>query len=359
LRREQHVLSKYWNRLTKSLVPYVPGEQPKDKKYIKLNTNENHYPPSPNVIEAIKYAVNEDLKLYPDPNADALRKVIADYHGININQVFVGNGSDEILSFAFAAFFDSSEKILFPDITYSFYPVYADFYNIQYQEIPLKEDFSLPIEQFNIPNGGIVLANPNAPSSKYVPLEDLEIILKNNLEKVVIVDEAYIDFGGESAVKLINQYPNLLVIQTLSKSRSLAGLRVGIAMGTDELIEGLNRIKNSFNSYTLDRLAIAGAIAAYKDKEYFEKTRKKVIETREKTMKELRKLGFTMPDSMANFIFVSHPKVNAEEIFLALRERGILVRYFKKPRISNYLRISIGTDEEMEILINNLKEIIK
>jgi histidinol-phosphate aminotransferase len=351
-------LSKYWSKLTKSLTPYVPGEQPKDKKYIKLNTNENPYPPSPKVLEAIRNAVNEDLKLYPDPNGDELKKVIADYHGISVNQVFVGNGSDEILSFAFATFFDSSEKVLFPDITYSFYPVYANFYNLWYKEIPLEEDFSLPLDKFNIPNGGIILANPNAPTSKYVSLDDLELLIKNNLEKVVILDEAYIDFGGESAIKLINKYPNLLVIHTLSKSRSLAGLRVGLAMGNQELIEGLNRVKNSFNSYTLDRLALAGAIAAYKDKEYFEKTRKKVMETRERTKKEMRALGFNVLDSMTNFIFASHPKVNGEKIFLSLKERGILVRYFNKPKIDNYIRISIGTDKEMDSLIKNLKEII-
>lgn len=352
-------MSKYWSKLTNSLTPYIPGEQPKDKKYIKLNTNENPYPPSPKVLEVIKNTANKDLRLYPDPSGDDLRKVIANHHNLSLNQIFAGNGSDEILSFAFAAFFDPSQVIIFPDITYTFYPVYANFYGLLYKEIPLEEDFSLPLEKFNIPNGGIILANPNAPTAKYVPMDYFRSILNNNKEKVVIIDEAYIDFGGKSTVKLINEYPNLLVIHTLSKSRSLAGLRVGIAMGNEELIEGLNRVKNSFNSYTLDRLALVGAIAAYEDNKYFEETRNKVIKTREETIKNLRVLGFSIPDSKANFIFVSHPKINAKLIFESLRERGILVRHFNKPRIDNYLRISIGTDKEMDFLIENLKEIIQ
>ena len=351
-------MSKYWSKLTLSLKPYVPGEQLKDKKYIKLNTNENPYSPSPKVIEAIKVAANDSLKLYPDPTGEDLKITLAEYYGLNKNQVFIGNGSDEVLAFSFMAFFNPEESILFPDITYSFYPVYANIFKIQFEEIPLREDFSLPIEKFFNSKGGVIIPNPNAPTARAISLDSIEEILKKNKEKVVIIDEAYVDFGAESVVGLIDKYPNLLVIQTLSKSRSLAGLRVGYAFGHEELIEGLTRVKDSINSYTLDRLALAGAIAAVKDDEYFQDTNKRIIATRESTVKELKKIGFNIVPSKANFIFISHPKVKAEEIFHKLKQEAVLVRYFNKPRINNYLRVSIGNDDEMKALIIALNKIL-
>ncbi len=350
-------MSTYWSELTASLEPYVPGEQPKDRTYIKLNTNENPYPPSPKALEAIREAAGADLRLYPDPTCDALCQTIADYYGFAKENVFVGNGSDEILAFAFPAFFSAKRPILFPDITYSFYPVYARLYGIPYETVPTDDLFRIDPKAYAAPNGGVILPNPNAPTARYLIVNGIKEILEANKEQVVIVDEAYIDFGGESVTPLIAEYPNLLVVQTLSKSRSLAGLRVGMALGHPELIEGLNRIKNSFNSYTLDRLALAGAIASIEDREYFEETNRKVIATRERTTASLRQLGFEVIDSLANFVFVTHPEKEAGVLFSALKERGILVRYFNKPRIDRYLRVSIGTDDEMDAFLNVLREI--
>jgi len=350
-------MSRYWSPLTASLVPYVPGEQPKDKTYIKLNTNENPYPPSPRVIAAIQAAANDDLRLYPDPTCERLRETIAGYYGVNTGQVFVGNGSDEILAFAFPAFFEPGRRILFPDVTYSFYPVYAQLYGLTYEKVPVDENFNVQPELFETPNGGIVLPNPNAPTAQCIALSALQGILEANRDQVVIVDEAYIDFGGDSAIPLVADYPNLLVVQTLSKSRSLAGLRVGLAIGHEDLIEGLNRIKNSFNSYTLDRLALAGAVAAFEDEAYFAETTGKVIATREWTIARLRELGFHVGDSRANFVFISHLALPAQQLFKQLRENGILVRYFNQPRIDNCLRVSIGTDEEMKAFIDAVKAI--
>lgn len=349
-------MSKYWSEVTKNAEPYIPGEQPKDKKYIKLNTNENPYPPSEKVIKAIKNSAGEDLKLYPEPTVEKLSIAIADYYSVKKEQVFVGNGSDEVLAFSFMTFFNPGETILFPDITYSFYPVYANLFKLKQELIVLEEDFSLPLEGFFKKNDGIIFPNPNAPTGKYVGLEFIEEILKKNNDKVVIVDEAYIDFGGETAISLIDKYSNLLVIQTLSKSRSLAGLRVGFAVGSEELIEGLNRIKNSINSYTIDTLALNGATEAIKDVEYFEETRNKIINTRERVTKELIEAGFNVIDSKTNFVFISHPERQAEEVFNKLKEEGVLVRYFNSPRINNYLRVSIGTDEEMDIFLQKIKE---
>lgn len=351
-------MSKYWSKLASRLEPYVPGEQLKDRKYVKLNTNENPYPPSLKVIEAIKSAADENLKLYPDPSGEELRIALGNFYGLNKNQIFLGNGSDEVLAFSFMAFFDDDKELLFPDVTYSFYPVYANIFNIKYKTVELDEDFSIPIEEFYNSSGGVIIPNPNAPTARAVPVADIEKILDKNSDKVVIIDEAYIDFGGESAVNLIGKYPNLLVIQTLSKSRSLAGLRVGWAFGSEELIEGLNKVKDSVNSYTLDRVAIKGAIAAILDRDYFNETRMKVIKTRENVVQSLKELGFKVIPSSANFIFVSHVEIPAEEIFIKLKEEAVLIRYFNKPRINNYLRISIGSDEEMEILINALKRIL-
>lgn len=351
-------MSKFWSPLAASLVPYVPGEQPKDKTYIKLNTNENPYPPSPKVVEALKEAANADLRLYPDPTCEDLVQAAADYYGVPAEQVFVGNGSDEILAFAFAAFFDPAKKILFPDITYSFYKVYAKLYGLQTELIPLDEGFNVQINEFQSPNGGIIIPNPNAPTAQLISLQEIRMLLENNSDTVVIIDEAYIDFGGESAVQLVGSYPNLLVIQTLSKSRSLAGLRVGFAFGSEELIDGLNRIKNSFNSYTLDRLALKGAVASFQDDAYFKQSTAMVVATRERVSDQLISLGFKVTDSKANFVFISHPSIAAKLIFQQLREKGVLVRYFDQPRIDEYLRVSIGTDEEMDAFIGAIKEIV-
>ncbi|MCY6356268.1 histidinol-phosphate transaminase [Clostridium sp. ZS2-4] len=352
-------MSKYWSEITKNIEPYVCGEQPKDKKYIKLNTNENPYPPSPKVIEAIKNAANGDLRLYPDPNCDELRGVIAEYYNLNKDQVFIGNGSDEVLAFSFLAFFNSDEDIIFPDISYSFYPVYADLYNINYKLAKLDEEFSIPVSEFMTDNGGVVIPNPNAPTGKYLEVDLIKKILDYNSDKVVIIDEAYIDFGGTSVVGLINDYPNLLVIQTLSKSRSLAGIRLGFALGQEELIEGLNRIKNSFNSYTIDRVAAVVGAEAIKDESYFKECVGKIINSREKVTEELIKLGFDVIPSKANFIFATHAVYSANELFTKLREKSVLVRYFNKERINNYLRITIGSDKEMDLFIERVEEIIK
>ncbi|OMF37213.1 histidinol-phosphate transaminase [Paenibacillus sp. FSL H8-0548] len=351
-------MSKFWSPLTASLVPYVPGEQPKDKVYIKLNTNENPYPPSPKAIAAIVGATNEDLRLYPDPTCEVLVRAAAAYYGLPEEQVFVGNGSDEILAFAFAAFFDPAKKLLFPDITYSFYKVYAKLYGLSAELIALDEQFRVHVEAFHSDNGGIIIPNPNAPTAQLLSLDEIRTLLASHPDQAVIIDEAYIDFGGQSAIELIKDYPNLLVVQTLSKSRSLAGLRVGFAFGSEELIDGLNRIKNSFNSYTLDRLALAGAVASLEDDAYFHETTAKVIATRERVTEQLLEMGFKATDSKANFVFISHKEIEAKEIFQQLRDKGVLVRYFNQPRIDNYLRVSIGTDEEMDAFIAALHEIV-
>jgi len=351
-------MSKYWNDKVKEIEPYVPGEQPKDKKCIKLNTNENPYPPSKKVMEAMKNAVNDDLKLYPDPTCSDFTLEIAKYYNLDTNEIFVGNGSDEVLAFAFMAFFSKDKKILFPDISYSFYIVYAQLLNLDYELVKLDDNFNIPLEELKKQNGGVIIPNPNAPTGKYVDIESLRNLVEANKDSVVIIDEAYIDFGGESMVKFIKDYDNLLVIQTLSKSRSLAGLRVGFALGHKDLIEGLNRIKNSINSYTLDRVALAGATEAMKDNEHFEEITKKIIDTRETTMKSLEKLGFNVLESKANFVFASHNKVSGKLLYERLKDNGVLVRYFNKDRIDNFLRITIGTDEEMSILIERLKLIL-
>jgi histidinol-phosphate aminotransferase len=350
-------MSKYWNKTTSEINPYVPGEQPKDRRYIKLNTNENPYPPSPKVIAAIKSAACDELKLYPDANCDELRSTVAKYYRLCPDQVFVGNGSDEVLAFSFMTFFDSEKPLLIPEITYSFYEVYIKLFNLTSKLVLLDEDFNFSTADFCVPNGGIVISNPNAPTTKYVSVKDLKRIIEFNTESVVIVDEAYIDFGGESLIPFINEYPNLLVIQTLSKSRSLAGLRVGFAFGNKELIEGLNKIKNSINSYTLDSISQAGAKAAFEDEDYFQSIALKVIATREKIIPSLKSLGFTVLESKANFIFISHDVIPSKVIFDELKNKGILVRYFNKPRIDNFLRISIGTDADMQTLIRELTSI--
>lgn len=352
-------MKEFWSDRIRGITPYTPGEQPKNRTFIKLNTNENPYPPSPKAVEAIQEAAGEGLRLYPDPEGTPLIQALARRTGLQENQIFVGNGSDEVLAFAFQAFFDEGSTIVFPDITYSFYPVYANLFGIHCRTIPLREDFTLPVEQFLGDNDGVVIANPNAPTGIELAQESIRRILEGNPDKVVIVDEAYVDFGGVSALPLIDEYPNLLVVQTASKSRALAGLRVGFAFGNANLIAGINCVKNSINSYTLDRLAIAGATASVEDEDYFQTQRRRVMDTRERTAARLRALGFTVLPSQSNFIFVSHPTVPAKTLFAGLREAGILVRYFAQPRIDNYLRITIGTDPDMEALAAALERLTK
>jgi len=351
-------MSRFWSDVVKGLKPYVPGEQPRLANLVKLNTNENPYGPSPRVLEAIRDATGESLKLYPDPNAEQLKLAIAKYHDINARNVFVGNGSDEVLAHVFLGLLKQARPILFPDITYSFYPVYCGLYQVDFETVPLADDFSIRVGDYAKPNGGIIFPNPNAPTGCLVPLADIERLLQSNKDSVVVIDEAYVDFGGESAIPLIARYPNLLVVQTLSKSRSLAGLRVGFAAGHTDLIEALERVKNSFNSYPLDRLAIAGAVAAFEDREYFDKTCRAVIASREKLVGELKALGFEVLPSAANFIFVRHPQHDAEKSALALRQRSIIVRHFRLPRIEQFLRITVGTDGQCSALVAALKEIL-
>lgn len=350
-------MKELWSKRCRDLVPYVPGEQPQGRKFIKLNTNENPYPPSRMVLQAIQDAA-ADLRLYPDPSCKALREAIAQDQGIKSGQVFVGNGSDEVLSLAFAAFFDPDRPVRFADITYSFYPVFAAFYGLTYEEIPLDENFSLPVKPFLEPCGGVVIANPNAPTGREMEFCDLRSIIEADPKRVVIVDEAYVDFGARSAVELIDRCPNLLVVRTFSKSCSLAGLRVGYAMGNENLIAALNTVKDSFNSYPVDRLAQAGAVGAIRDKEYFRATLSKINATRSSTSNELRKMGFTVCDSSANFLFAGHEKVPGKVLLDGLRDRGILVRWWDKPRIRDYLRITIGTEEDMKALCKAMREIL-
>lgn len=347
-------MSKFWSPVVKDLMPYVPGEQPKMTRLVKLNTNENPYPPSPKALAAMQAELGDLLRLYPDPNSDRLRQAVADYYGVQTNQVFVGNGSDEVLGHAFCALFQQPQPLLFPDITYSFYPSYCRLYGIRFETVAVDEQFQIQVEDFKRPNGGVIFPNPNAPTGRLLTLEAIEQLLQFNTESVVLVDEAYIDFGGQTAVALVNRYPNLLVTQTLSKSRSLAGIRVGLAIGHPDLIEGLDRVKNSFNSYPLDRMAIAGATAAFEDKAYFEQTCQAVIQSREALTKALQSRGFEVLPSAANFIFARHPQQDAAQLAAKLREQGVIVRHFKMARIDQFLRISIGTPEQNQALLDAL-----
>lgn len=350
-------MSKFWSPLVNDLVPYVPGEQPKMANLVKLNTNENPFGPSPKVIEAIQAELNDSLRRYPDPEGESLRQTIAAYHKVKPDQVFLGNGSDEVLAHIFFGLFQHGEPILFPDITYSFYPVYCGLYNIESKKIPLTENFEIDPDDFKQPNGGVIFPNPNAPTGMYLGLQHVEEILAANPDRVVVVDEAYIDFGGESAITLVDKYPNLLVSQTLSKARSLAGLRVGFAVGHPDLIEALSRVKNSFNSYPLDRLALAGAKAAYEDEAWFRKCCDGVISERKRVTAALEDLGFEVLPSKANFIFARHKEQSGEVLAKGLREQGIIVRHFNKPRISEFLRITIGTVEQNDALIAGLESL--
>ena len=347
-----------WEDNVKRVVPYVPGEQPK-RKVIKLNTNENPYPPSPKVREVLSNYDIDELRLYPDVNAGELGMALAKYYGLNSNQVFVGVGSDDVLAIAFMTFFNSDKEILFPDITYSFYDVWADLYKIPYRMVELNDEFRINIEDYLVPNGGIVIPNPNAPTGVEKDVRELEKIVAKNPDSVVIIDEAYVDFGATSMLPLINKYDNLLIVQTYSKSRSMAGARIGMAFGNEKLIKYMNDVKFSINSYTMNRLTVAAGTAALEDEEYFKETCDKVIATRERTKVRLRELGFDMPDSKSNFVFATHESIPASDIFNAAKSAGIYLRWWNKDRISNRLRISIGTDEEMDALLAFLKEYIK
>ncbi|MEW8049534.1 MAG: histidinol-phosphate transaminase [Candidatus Thiodiazotropha sp.] len=350
-------MSRYWSPIVNRLSPYIPGEQPHIGNLIKLNTNENPYGPSPRVIDAINKVVDDGLRLYPDPSSTGLRETVADYYGLKAQQVFVGNGSDEVLAHAFFAFFQQSRPLLFPDITYSFYPVYCQLYGIAYQTIPLDDGFNLDLESYTQANGGIIFPNPNAPTGCLLSLQQIEWLLERNRDSVVVIDEAYIDFGGESTVALVNRYANLVVTQTLSKSRALAGLRIGLAMGSSELIEGLVRVKDSFNSYPIDRIAAAAAIASFEDQDYFTKVCHQIIESRELLSSELGALGFRVLPSAANFVFAHHPLRDASVIAAKLREEGVIVRHFRQPRIDGHLRITIGTPKQNQRLIEVLESL--
>jgi len=351
-------MNELWSDCIRSLEPYKPGEQPTIEQLIKLNTNENPYPPSPAVLSTLQRTANADLRLYPDPEGRKLKQTIAEIHGLSEANVFLGNGSDEVLAHAFYALLKHGQPILFPDVTYSFYPVYCGLYGIEYELVPLDEAFRINVQDYARPNGGIVLSNPNAPTGIAIGRLQIRSLLRQCPHSVVLIDEAYVDFGAESAVSLVTDYPNLLVVHTLSKSHSLAGLRVGFAIGDPGLVEALNLVKNCFNSYPLGRLALAGAEAAFRDAQYFETTRHRVMESREWLAGEIETLGFEVLPSKANFLFVRHASRSAKEVQQQLRERRILVRHFPKPRIAEFLRISIGTTEECAALVRALREIL-
>ena len=338
--------------------PYVPGAQPQAADIIKLNANENPYPPAPGVQEVLRTFDASSLALYPDANGKRLKTALAERFGVKPTQVFLGNGSDDVLALAFQSFFCSDKPILYPDITYSFYPVWCDLFRIPYETVPLDKDFCVNIRDYDKPNGGVVLPNPNAPTGRALPLDAIEDLLQHNTDCVVIIDEAYVDFGADSAVSLLKRYENLLIVQTMSKSRSLAGLRIGYALGSETLIATLEAVKNSYNSYTMDAVALAAGEAAVRDEMYFQQTCRKVIATRERAAEALRELGFTVSPSLSNFLFVTHPNKEAPVIFEHLRQKNIFIRYFKLPRIDNYLRITVGTDEQMNKLITALKELL-
>lgn len=352
-------MSKFWSKTTLGLDPYIPGEQPKVKQFIKLNTNESPYPCSPLALSAMAKEVSDDLRLYPDPNADELKQAIADFYSVGKGNVFVGNGSDEVLAHAFVGLLKQPKSLLYPDISYSFYPVYCNLFDIDAVQVPLTEQFEIDPSDYIGVDGPVILPNPNAPTGIALSLAEIRTIVESRADYTVIIDEAYVDFGAESAVSLISEFPNLLVVQTLSKSRSLAGIRVGFAVGNSALIEGLERVKNSFNPYPLGRIELNGATAAMKDIEYFDSCRQKIIATRGTAAFSLGRLGFEVLTSSANFVFAKPPSTSSAEcLYKELKERGVLVRYFNKPRISEYLRISIGTDEEMAVLFTQLRLIL-
>lgn len=349
---------RFWSPEVRELEPYIPGEQPKIQNLLKLNTNENPYPPSPKVVAAVQAVLADSadvLRLYPDPEASALKHAIAAQQNVGVANVFVGNGSDEVLAHIFKAFFVQQQPILYPDITYSFYPVYSQFFAVKTKVLPLNDDFEIVVDDYKQANGGIIITNPNAPTSIALEVSAIEEVLQTNPNSVVVIDEAYVDFGAQSAVSLVEKYENLVVCQTTSKSRSLAGLRVGFAIAQPHLIAALEAVKNSFNSYPMDRFAIAAAVASFEDQAYFEAQCQKVIASRDKLVMELESMGFKVLPSKANFIFASLPSKDAGELAAQLREQGIIVRYFNKPRINQFLRITIGTDEQNQRLVDSLK----
>lgn len=347
-----------WRDNLIKIVPYVAGEQPNKSDFIKLNANENPYPPSPEAIRAIREFDAAGLKKYPSANAVPLVRAIAEREGLDASQVFAGNGTDDVLSLCFRAFFNSGKPIIFPDVTYSFNTVWCDILNIPYETVAVDDEFNIDPEDYARENGGVVLANPNAPTSIGRGLDFIRAILDRNRDVVVIVDEAYVDFGGTTAVPLLREYENLVITRTFSKSRSMAGMRLGWAMGSPDAIAAIYAAKDSMNSYPVDSIAQAAGVASVKDEEYFQATIKKVIATRDRLTRELRLMGFKLPDSQTNFVFASHPDISAREIFEHLKTKDIYVRWFNKPRIDNYLRITIGTDEEVDRLIDELKELI-
>ncbi len=351
-------MSQFWSPIVQNLTPYVPGEQPRVKKLVKLNTNENPYGPSANVLSVLRNEVNDDLRLYPDPNATVLKETIARHHHISAASVFVGNGSDEVLAHVFMALLKQGKPLLFPDVSYSFYPTYCKLFGIDYRQVPLNEQFEIDLAGYDESGGAFIFPNPNAPTGHLTPLDAIEALLKRHPDRLLVVDEAYIDFGGKSAIPLTRAHTNLLVVHTMSKSRSLAGLRVGFAVGHPDLIDGLNRVKDSFNSYPLDRLAQAGAIASFEDDNWFRITRERVMNSRHRLTDALEKRGFQVLPSHANFVFARHPQHDGAELAQALRERAVLVRHFKQPRIEQFLRISIGTDDECDQLIAALDAIL-
>ena len=351
-------MSRFWSDRVHDLVPYVPGEQPRRAGLVKLNTNECPYGPSPRALDAIRAATGDTLRLYPDPASTALRDALARHHGIDRTQVFVGNGSDEVLAHAFQGLLRHDAPLLFPDVTYSFYPVYCRLYDVAFETVPLDGSLAIRVEDYRRRCGAIIVANPNAPTGVALGLDEIETLLRDHPDQPVLVDEAYVDFGASSAVGLINRHPNLLVVHTLSKSRALAGLRVGAAFGDPSLIEALVRVKDSFNSYPIDRLAEAGAVAAIEDEAWFEATRARIVQGRERLASGLERLGFSVLPSAANFVFARHARRGGAALQAALREAGVLVRHFTAPRIADYLRITVGTDAECDVLLDALETIL-
>lgn len=352
-------VSEFLSKKFEKLAPYTPGEQPQDKSYIKLNTNESPYPPSEAVARAVTKTEIDDLRLYPDPECRGVRSVIAEKYGVEPKNVFISNGSDETLSFAFMAFCDEEHPVVFPDISYGFYEVYAQLYGIPYKKMPLKTDFSVDVNDYTACGANVVIANPNAPTGLCICVEDIRKILETNKNNVVLIDEAYVDFGGESCVELVHEYDNLLVVRTYSKSMSLAGARLGFAIGSEKLIGDLNTIKFSTNPYNINRISLIAAECAMKDEDYYKDKIGKITNAREYTIQELKKSGFSVTDSKANFVFAKHDKISGEKIYNSLKDKGILVRWFNSDRIRDYVRISVGTHENMECLIKALNEILE
>lgn len=351
-------MENLWKENLRKITPYVPGEQSKNKNIVKLNANENPYPPSPKAIEALKSFNSERLRYYPNANSTELKEALAEYYNVDIENIFVGNGSDDVLAIAFQSFFNSDKPIVYPDLTYSFYPVWCDLFGIPYKTYPVDDNFRIIPEDYKEANGGVVIPNPNAPTSIGEGLDFVEKIMQYNPDSVVIIDEAYVDFGGTSSVELTNKYKNLLITGTFSKSRSLAGLRIGFAVGSKELISVMEAVKNSYNSYTIDSVSIAMGTASVRDDEYFKATCKRIIDTRERFTKEMKELGFKVLDSSTNFIFATHSDLSMKDMFEYLKTKNVFIRYFSLPRIDNYTRITIGTDEEMDVLLKEIKEYI-